>query len=611
MTSIRRGGKYARWAAVVGVLVLATPFTGCGGGDGDVASSDFAPRYSPPSDAKFGGDLKVLASGDVDSLDPGAAQNQFAFMISFATQRTLLTPAADAPSEMVPDLAMGLPKINVKKGSVDFRIRRGIKFSPPLSRPVVAADFKYAIERSLLPGVANGYVEPYLGDLEGFAAAQRQVKRRSGVAPDISGITTPSPDRLHLQFKNGVPPLSVESLSLPLGAPVPAEYARPFDSEIPSTYSSHVVSTGPYMVPNDERGALTGYRPGIEIELVRNPEWERSKDFRPAFLDEIHIESGYTNTGAASDRILSGESLVNGDFAPEPTVLEKAASEHPDQLMMVPAGAVLYAALNTTIEPLDDVDVRRAVVAAADRISMRLARGGSFVGPLATHFIPPGVPGFQQAGGIDGPDFDFLANPNGDADLAAEYMRKAGYAGGKYTGDEELLMITDTTGIGRKTGEVVRRAFTEVGIDVEMRAVTQDVMYSRFCNVPAADVAICPNVGWVRQLDDAQTVLDQTFNGAAILPVNNSNWSQLDVPSINRAIDRAKWIDDPSRRAEAWGRIDRAVTKLAPAIPNVWSEIPAISSSNVVNVIDRTNANPSLPMVSLSDAVRCEEDSDC
>jgi len=574
--------------------------TACGEGENEnLTPADFPPRYVPPADAETGGTLTVLASGDVDSLDPGVVQNQFGYMVSFATQRTPLAASEETAGKFIPDLAAGPPTVDAMAGTIEIELKDGVRYSPPVSRPVVAGDVEYAIERGLLPGVANGSLEAYLGDLRGFAEAKREAARNTRRAPDITGVTAIDPTHLQLRFDGEVPPLAVAALSLPFASPVPAGYARPFDAEIPSAYAQHVVSTGPYMVPTDEEGEITGHRPGIEIELDRNPNWKRSLDFRPAFLDAIRIESGYTNTGAASDRILTGKSQIAGDFVPEPNVLERAVNEYPDQLMMVPAGAILYAAMNTTIEPLDDVNVRRAVLAAADRLTMRLVRGGSFVGPLATHFIPPGVPGFEEAGGMEGPGFDFLADPEGDPDLAAEYMRRAGYPDGKYDGDAVLSIVTDTTGVGRKTGEVVHRAFESVGIEVESRAVTRDVMFSRFCNVPAAEVAICPNVGWVRQLDDAQTVLDQTFNGRAILPVNNSNWPQLDSPAVNRAIVRAAKIADPTRRVSAWARIDRLITKQAPAIPIVWGEIPSLTSADVVNVFDRASVTPALPMISL------------
>lgn len=587
---------------LVGALVVAG-LAGCGpasssdgGAPGDAA---FRPRYEPPPDARRGGELRVLSTGDVDSLDPGSMQNQFAWQVGFATQRTLVASSAKPGAGLRPDIAATLPRVDVEGGTIELRLRRDVTFSPPVSRRVTARDFKYALERGLMPGVANGYLTVFLGNLRGIEDAVRAAAADPTRAPSIEGIEAPASDRLRLRFDGRVPPLAVRSLIMPFAAPVPREYAARFDRQVPSTYSHHVVATGPYMVRNDREGGLSGYRPGAVIELVRNPSWKASTDFRPAFLDRIRVETGYSNTGPAADEILTGEGAINGDFSPSPQMLERAATRSPGQLTMIPAGAVLYAALNTTIVPLDDPNVRRAIVAATDRRAVRLARGGEFAGRLATHFLPPGVPGFEQAGGDAGPGFDFLAHPTGSDSVAARYMRRAGYPEGRYTGDAELSMVTDTTGVGRRTGEVVRQAFESLGIRVRTRSVARDIMYSRFCNMPAAEIAICPNVGWVSQLDDPQTVLEQSFGGAAIQPVNNSNWSQLDVPGINIAMRRAKRLTDPERRASEWGRIDRLITGEAPAIPLLWAELAAISSADVVNVIDAASAAPALPMISL------------
>ena len=540
-----------------------------------------------------------MAAGDVDSLDPGVLQGQFAGILSFATQRSLVAATEGSGREFRPDVAARMPRVDRTGGTVDFWLRDDVRFSPPVSRPVRAADFKYALDRGLLPGVANGYLEVFLPGLKGLASAKRKAVEDPTRAPDISGIEALGPRHLRLRFDGVVPPLAVAALSMPFAAAVPRGYAAAFDRDIPSTYGLHVVGSGPYMIANDADGDLTGYRPGVKIQLVRNPEWDPASDFRPAFLDSVRVEAGYANTDLASQQILTGSSSVNGDFAPAPTRLRQAADAERGQLMMLPSGAVLYAALNTTIPPLDDVNVRRAVIAATDREAMRLVRGGQLAGELATHFIPPGVPGFEEAGGFDGPGFDFLAHPSGDRELAAGYMRKAGYPDGMYTGDADLTMVTSTTEVGRRTGEVVRQAFESLGIPVTVHAVSSDVMYSRFCGVPAAAVAVCPDVGWLQELDDPQTVLSQTFDGAAIQSYNNSNWPQLDVPRVNMAMRRAERIYDPGRRARAWGRIDRMVTGLAPAIPNVWSELPLISSANVINVIDSSVAATSLPMTSL------------
>ena len=39
-------------------------------------------------------------------------------------------------------------------------------------------------------------------------------------------------------------------------------------------------------------GKLTGYTPGSVIKLVRNPNWDASTDYKPAYLDSITIKQG-------------------------------------------------------------------------------------------------------------------------------------------------------------------------------------------------------------------------------------------------------------------------------------------------------------------------------
>ena len=50
--------------------------------------------------------------------------------------------------------------------------------------------------------------------------------------------------------------------------------------------------------------------------LVRNPNWDPSTDYRPAYLDKIDIQEGFSDTVSAGKKILTGSDQVNGDFAP-------------------------------------------------------------------------------------------------------------------------------------------------------------------------------------------------------------------------------------------------------------------------------------------------------
>src|SRR3954453_12683225 len=528
-------GRFMRrsfqWTIILGVLLALTlGVAACGGDDSSSSTGETGTNKGTPAEGKKGGKLTELWTDDTDNIDPGITYYQMGFQINAATNKSLYAYKPDDAIHQVPDLAESDPQISDDGKTVTVKIKSGVKFSPPVNREVTSKDVKYAIERGFFNTVNNGYAGAYFGDLEGA-----KVGAKPGAK--IKGITTPDNTTIEFHLTKGVGGVLAGALALPLSAPVPKEYAAKFDKQNPSTYGQNQVSSGPYMIKNDSSGKAVGYQAGRNITLVRNPNWDASTDYRPAYLDEIDMPQGNDDTTVASRKILSGNALVNGDFSPDPTILKQVVTKQKDQLTLVPNGGGRWVAMNTTIKPFDDVNVRRAVIAGFDREAMRLTRGGQLIGDIPTHFIPPGMPGFDQAGGLAGPGIDFYSKPDGDPQLSAEYFKKAGYTSGKYEGTQELLMVGTSEGVAQKAAEVAKENFEKMGFKVRLRLVTQDSMYTKFCNVPKAAVAICPNVGWLKDFSDAQTYLDPTFNGENILPQNNSNWSQLNDKALNAEMD--------------------------------------------------------------------------
>ncbi len=602
--------------AICAIATLALVVSACGsdddGGDDSSATGEtgipeeFAAPTAAPDDAQEGGELEVIATDDIDYMDPGAAYYQFTYMVTSAGHRALMSWEPDDVEEPTPDLAEDEPEISDDDQTITYTIREGVMFSPPVDREVTSADVKYAIERALLPGVANGYVGAYLGDMTGFDEALKQAEDDpTGGAPDISGVTTPDDQTLVIELDEPTAYTAIQALSLPISAPVPEEYAKEFDAENPSIYGQYVAFTGPYMVENDpESGELTGYTPGKEILMVRNPNWdgEATGDFRPAYLDSINVQEGFADTASASREILDGSAQVNGDITAPPTVIKEAAEQgEPGQMVASPSGGNRYIALNTQEPPFDDVNVRKAVVAAVDRTALRNTRGGELVGPVATHYIPPGIPGFEEAGGVEG-TVDTLANPNGDDDLAAEYMTKAGFDSGQCEGSEcQLTLVGDGASPDKETTEVFVSEVEELGFDVEIRNVARDVMYTRYCGIPDSQPNVCPSVGWLKDFNDGQSILDPTFNGDNIIAANNVNWPLLDVPEINQAMADAAIVNDPDDRAQAWADVDTSISEQAAAVPYVWDNQVNIRSADVAGVINLFNANWDLSYTSLSE----------
>jgi peptide/nickel transport system substrate-binding protein len=568
-----------RFAPLIAVAVLGLGSAGCGG--------------------EHGGTLVALWAGDTDSIDPGITYTQAGTQIVRATQKMLYRPKVDDATETEPDLAATGPQISPDACRVTVKLKRRVRYSPPVSREVTSADVKYAVERGFFASINNGYAGVYFGGLRGAKLGAEPGTR-------IPGITTPDDHTIafELERQHGSSRCAggvlAAALSMPLSAPVPQEFAKRFDAKPSSTYGTHQVATGPYMIENDASGRAVGYEPGRRIRLVRNPNWNPQLDTRPAYLDEIEIREGNDDAALMSRRILEGENMINGDQPPPPAILQSALAERRDQIQLVPSGAARWIAMNTTIPPFDDIDVRRGVIAGFNREAMRLTNGGEVSGDIPTHFLPPGIRGFDEAGGLDGHGVDFMSRPAGDLQLAADYFRRAGFPSGSYQGNETFLMVGENVGVGADAALVAQQQFSKLGFHVRLRQVSLTTMFAKFCGVPSAAVAICPNVGWLKDFADPQTFLDPTFNGDHILQTGNANWSQLDDRRLNERMHRATLLTDPLERARAWAGIDDAITRRAAAIPWLWPKLANIHSENVVGTIDEDNATWSLAHTRIS-----------
>jgi peptide/nickel transport system substrate-binding protein len=566
--------------AAVGVLA-ALVAAGCGGGGNKSSTTSTA--------GKSGGTVTILDSaGSVDSLDPGYWYYQTDYEeLGQTTQRWLYSwkPSDNQPT---PDIAQGLPQVSDGGKTLTIKIKSGIKYSAPLANQTVkAADIKYAMERCFLPQVGNGYSGAYYSDIVGandFAA---------GKASAISGIQTPDDTTLVLKLDKPVGVLAdAAALGLPCTAPVPKAYAAKYDKGKTSTYGQHQVFTGPYMIEGAGTGTVpsSGYQPGKLITLVRNPSWDKSTDFKPAYFDKIIIKNGSDATVAAR-QVLQGQSLMSGDAAVPPTpILKSGLSSRRSQFQISPSGGNRYIALNTKVKPFDNINVRKAIAAVIDRNALRQTRGGTAVGTVATHFIPPEMPGFAEAGGTAGPGYDFYKNPNGDLALAQSYMKKAGYASGKYTGGK-VLTVADNQPPANKTAEAIQQQLSALGFQLNLREVPHATMYSKFCQVPKAAVAICPNMGWGKDFFDSQSMIDPVFNGKNITQSGNVNTAQANDPTFNAQMDKAETLTDPTARAKAWGELDKALTGQVYYVTWLWDNEVNYTATNVKGVQSSFNGS--------------------
>jgi peptide/nickel transport system substrate-binding protein len=582
---------------LLGLLgVFALVAAGCGGGDNEKGGTQGGKsQNAAPVQGKQGGNLTMLAAGDVDYIDPGQTYYTFGYQVLYSTNRPLYAFAPQDKEKYRPDLADGDPQISKDNKTITVKIKPGIKYAPPVNREVKAQDVKYAFERAFSANVPSGYATSYFADIVGAPSSPT-----NGVKT-IDGIETPDDHTIVFKLKKPVGVTVAAALVMPISVPVPKEYASKYDKKSPSEYDQYATFTGPYMVKNDSSGKLVGRDPGKRIQLVRNPNWDKSTDFRPAYLDTITIEEGNDDLTVASRRTLSGQGLLCCDSGQPPIpILKRALTSFKDQVGRVSGGGTRWIALNTTKKPFNNINIRKGVIAGFDRNALRLTRGGEEIGPIANGYIPPGIPGFEESGGEKGfTDVDFMQNPAGDPALMKKYFDAAKKEGVTPSSGGELLTIATNADPGNQTAQVAQGQFQKMGFKLNYRKVPQDTLYTKFCGVPKSNYVICPNVGWFKDFNDPQSLLEPTFKGAAIKPQGNVNWSLLKDSTIDDMMTKGTTIPAGPERNKAWADINHEIVKQAVGIPYVWDDNVNVWSKNVQGVMNAYFAGPDFNFTSL------------
>jgi peptide/nickel transport system substrate-binding protein len=262
--------------------------------------------------------------------------------------------------------------------------------------------------------------------------------------------------------------------------------------------------------------------------------------------------------------------------------------------------------LNTTIAPLSNLSVRKAIIAASDRDGLLLTQGGKVAGSLANGYIPPTDPSFGYAGGFrQNTDLKFMRYPHGNVALAMKYMLAARAQGvaninaaGVYTGPK-LLTIASNVAPASDTALAAQGQLAKLGIHLRLVFADPAALFTQYCDVPKQHVAICAGAGFSEDYADPEPLLTALFDGNSIVPQGNVNWSLLDDRRVDAAIDKAVPLPVGSERYKAWARINHMIAADAPGIPYLWPSMGQIASKNVNLVVNSYYQTADLNFTSL------------
>lgn len=446
---------------------------------------------------------------DVDSVDPAVSYSVVSWQLEYATCAKLLNYAdSDGPPELQPEIAAQMPSISTDGRTYTFRIRDGLRFSPPAARErITAASVQHTFERALDPAVGSP-AQLFLGDVVGIqVVGDQQDQLRFTLAQPAGDFL----DRVTMPFFCVLPPGTPHA---PLSQPPPS--AGPY----------YISSYTPAPLPDGEG----------EIVLTRNPSYRGP---RQAFFDEIRYRTGIPATESLR-QILDGAIDYAPSGLPESSYPQLAA-EFPDQFFVNPTLGFRHLALNTSRPLFSEPRIRQAVNYAIDRPAL-VEAFGPFASTPTDNYLPPRMPGSADA----------HIYPLNGPDLATARELAAGLPEGT-----QAVLYTNNTPRGLLVAQEVASNLAAIGIVVEIHAFSVSELVQRLRNPNEPfDIALSP--GMLADFADPFELLNQLFD-----PVGAFNFSHLDDPVFTARLRDAVPLRGTARY-DAAAELDLDLMEAAP-----------------------------------------------
>jgi peptide/nickel transport system substrate-binding protein len=556
----------------VAALVLAA----CGGSSGSSSSgSSSSAGYNAattsvvnPSTHK-GGTLTFGDSSTPDSMDPGNTYYDWTWDFTRLYTMPLMTYKScpgKCGLKVVPDLATGPGVVSDNGLTWTYHIQPNVKFED--GSTVTSTDVKYAVERtfdrSLFP-LGPAYFPLLLAPQK--PAYPGPYKDRAKNLMGLNAVQTPDPTTI--VFHLAAPFADFDYVAaIPQTAPVPAA------KDTGANYQLHPMSTGPYK--------FQSYQLNKQLTMVPNTYWNPATDPNAKQLASKVVLTLNMNANDIDNRLLAGDLDVDGpgtgvQAAARAKILSssslKATSDDPI------AGFTWFAALNTTLPPLNNLHCRMAIEYAANKTNYQTAYGGPVAGgAIATTVAPPNVVG-QQAFDL----YNAISKPSGDMAKAKAELKACGQPNGFTTG------ITYRSDRPKESAaaQALQASLAQVGIKAALHGYPTGTYDADFAGVPKYEAQHDLGItfyGWAADWPDGYGFFYYISAGGAISPAGNTNLSQLNDPVVNNLLSKMASTNDATTRNSYTAQIDMQIMKDAAVLPGVYAKSLLYRSPNLTNV---------------------------
>ncbi len=469
--------------------VAAVGLIACGGGGGGGGGG------------QEGGSINGTVTSFPDYLDPQLSYTVEGWEGLWNTYLPLLTykhENGDGSAQLQPALAESLPDISADGKTYKLTLRQGMKYSN--GQPIKASDFKFAIERLFTVNSGGSVFYDKIAGASEFAA---------GKANTISGIQTNDQTgeiTIELTQPSGTFP---NELGLMFAAPIPSN--TPNADDPAGLTNNPPPSSGPF--------TITSVDAPRSYVLERNPQFKTVLD-AGAPIPDAHVDKVTVTQNKNQSAQATAIEQNTSDFMVDPPpadLLPQIESQYSDRFQLEDSINTYYFWMNTTTAPFNDLRVRQAVNYAIDPEALVRIFGGRL--HPGQQILPPGMPGYQE----------YTLYPGPNLDKAKQLLAQANPS------DKDITVWTDDEPDRIRIGQYYQDVLKSIGFNADLKVIGGDVYFTTIgnLNTPNLDTGFSD---WFQDYPHPNDFFQPLLAGESILSTNNNNYSQADIPELNKQI---------------------------------------------------------------------------
>ena len=529
--------KHIYMIALIAALILS----GCGAGAGntdtsaqqDAAASQTAGAQADNADS---GLLRGALNADITTMDVHKTSNDY--MVPMNIYDTLFTirKKDDGSTEIVNSLAESYDLSDDGK-TYHFTLRDGVVFSD--GTPLTAKDVKFTFERILtLPDSAQtDYAIPIDG-------AQDLL---DGKADSLKGITVEDDHNFSITLSE-----PYAGFLASLATPSASIYSEKIVTEAGDDFGvlpEKTLGTGPYIVTEWTRGSglkfeynprYWGEEPSVKrVELSIMEPQAMNMAFQKGDLDIL-------------DCLLIDSAIVKSIYKTD---------AYKDHIVSIDRMGTNFFMMNENVEPLNNVQVRKAIQMAIDRESiLQSIYDGD--GQLEDGIYPTGclVYNKENQGWLK-------YDPEG----AKKLLTDAGYGDGF---DMEICLDTSNTDAVQNTVQVIAQNLNDIGIRANIRSVDHaSYLDLRNSGDMSSYLAL-----WLLDFNDPDNIIYTFFGNKDNTKTRSNNYAD---DAVIARVAAAKTIVDETERNKEYAALEKKLVQ----DDAVW--VPMFSLKHLFVISDR------------------------